>query len=52
VLPAIGFSEDGMRTCQALCFKIGETGKAVKDGLDTLHHERAPDVLINENEPA
>jgi hypothetical protein len=42
---AVGFGIDGVCQCQTLGFKIGETGESVEEGLDTLHHERPPDLF-------
>jgi hypothetical protein len=38
---SIGFGENGMGSRQPISLEIRNTGKAVKDRLDTLHHDLA-----------
>jgi len=42
---AISFGKNGMCLSQSLGFEISETGEAIKDGLNTLHHELAPELF-------
>lgn len=45
---AFCLGEDGMRPGEALGLETGDTGQAVEEGLDALHHARAPGVVTME----